>query len=189
MNTKLALISLLFAFSLTACGGDDASSSEQGFTACGSFPDSVPKTCNPGQYCDDEGFSRCELGCLGNYNCEDGSECRKAPNDDVGICSGAAPLPDGGAPAPDGPPPTTDTLAGCLNACSILTGCGALDVGEGAQCNSDCNGLSDGQRQAIIDCVGDWNCAGNIPACLGLECGPEYDCPESGQDCLGGICL
>jgi len=188
MNKRLARISLLL-LSLAACGTGDSGANDKGFTACGDFPDQEPKTCNPGQYCEDEIFSECALGCLGNYNCEEGSECRKAPGEDVGVCDGAAPAPDGGTPSsPDGGP-TGNALEACLNACSILTGCGAIDVGEGAQCNSDCNGLSDGQRQAVADCVGDWNCSGDIPPCLGLECGPAYDCPVSGQDCLGGICL
>ncbi len=189
MNTRFA-ISSLFALCLAACGGggDGTDNSDVGFTACGDYPDSQPKTCNPGQYCADEIFSSCELGCLGTYNCEEGSECRKAPGEDVGSCDGAAEAPDGGPGAPDSGP-TSNSLQACLDACSTLTGCGALDIGGGAQCNSDCNGLSDGQRQAVADCVGDWNCLGEIPPCTGLECGPSYDCPISGEECVGGFCL
>ncbi len=184
MTSKQRILSPLLALLLVACGGDDSGSDDErpGFTACGAFPDDVPKTCNPGQYCADEIFSECSLGCLGDYNCESGSTCRKEAGEDVGTCDGSQPLPDGGTP-------TGNALQACLDACSTLTACGAIDVGEGAQCNSDCDGLSDGQRQAVADCVGDWDCSGNIPACLGLECGPAYDCPVSGQQCVGGSCL
>ncbi len=183
MKTQLIFLAM-FAFCVGACGSDGSEDERQGFTACGNFPDSQPKTCNPGQYCSDEGFSECSLGCLGDYNCEEGSVCRKEPGEDEGACDGSGP-----APTPDGGGSTGNALQACLDACSILTGCGAIDVGEGAQCNSDCNGLSDGQRQAVADCVGDWNCSGSIPACLGLECGPAYDCPIGDQTCVGGTCL
>ncbi len=175
---------VLLALTLGACGSGDGGEDRQGFTACGDFPGSKPKTCNPGQYCSDEIFSECSSGCLGDYNCEEGSVCRKEPGENEGICEGAGP-----GPQPDGGVTPGNALQACLDACSILTGCGAIDVGEGAQCNSDCNGLSDGQRQAVADCVGDWDCSGEIPACLGLECGPAYDCPVSGQQCVGGVCL
>jgi hypothetical protein len=189
MNKFVSLLPSLLLASLIACGADgqdgagaDGGNSRQGFTDCGNFPDQQPKTCNPGQYCADEGFSECELGCLGDYNCEAGRTCRKDPGQDVGSCDAAPSLPDAGTP-------TSNELERCLNACSTLTGCGAIDVGEGAQCTSDCNGLSDGQRKAVADCVGDWDCSGSIPACLGLECGPAYDCPIGGEQCIGGTCL
>lgn len=185
MKTILSIFSLcILSLTVAACGSgsDDGGGSSKGFTACGNFPDEQAKTCNPGQYCADEIFSKCELGCLGDFNCESGSVCRKAAGDDVGSCDGAQPMPDGGRP-------DDNQLERCLDACSILTNCGAIDVGDGAQCTSDCNGLSDGQRKAVADCVGDWDCSGNIPPCLNLECGPAYDCPINGQDCLGGTCI
>lgn len=181
MKILFAMYSLSFAL-LLACGTDDMNDDQAGFTSCGEFPDFKPKTCNPGQFCADEGFSQCELGCLGDYNCEQGTTCRKNPGEDVGSCDGAQPLPDGG-------PPQSNELQRCIDACSTLTACGAIDVGQGAQCNSDCNGLSDGQRKAVADCVGDWNCSGGIPACLGFECGPAYSCPIDGEQCVGNTCL
>ena len=43
----------LAAGSLLACGGEEESApvGAKGFTACGSFPDFQPKTCQPGQDC------------------------------------------------------------------------------------------------------------------------------------------
>lgn len=188
MTSKQLAISSLLALLLAACGGDDFAGGDDrpGFTECGNYPDQMGKTCNPGQYCADEIFSDCSLGCLGDYNCESGSTCLKEPGDDVGSCDASSPPAD----EADAGAPMGDALGACLNACSILTACGAIDVADGAQCTSDCNGLlSDGQRQAVADCVGAWDCSGDIPACLRLECGPAYDCPLSGEQCLGGTCL
>ena len=182
MKTTVFAIPLLLISLLAACGSADDAGLSQGFTACGDFPDQQAKTCNPGQYCADEIFSDCALGCLGDYNCEEGNSCQKEPGQDIGTCGGFESSPDAGTVP-------TNELERCIEACSILTGCGAIDVGEGAQCNSDCNGLSDGQRKAVADCVGDWNCTGEIPPCLGLECGPAYDCPINDEQCIGGSCL
>ena len=136
--------------------------------------------------CHVDGAWPAAMGVMGGWEEDGGGGVGLLPAGTAGTLAGTK---DGGTtPDPDPDPEPTDELQRCIDSCSTLTSCGAIDVGEGAQCNSDCNGLSDGQRKAFADCVGDWDCSGDIPPCLGLECGPAYDCPV-GQDCLGGTCL
>lgn len=56
-----------------------------GVTPCGSFGDEEIM-CQPGQFCEDARFSRCELGCLSDLNCTDSQRCVKAAGADVGSC-------------------------------------------------------------------------------------------------------
>jgi len=91
---KLLILALL-CLSLTACEGplDRAFGGggghlAPGFTPCGDFLAGWGESviCQPGQYCADETFSECELGCLSDYNCEDGKYCSGASNQGPGSC-------------------------------------------------------------------------------------------------------
>ena len=56
-----------------------------GTTTCGDFPDG-PKSCQAGQYCLDQTFSRCESGCLSDMNCASNQTCQKATGETTGSC-------------------------------------------------------------------------------------------------------
>jgi len=74
-------------------GGNNAAGSNStynnnpgnGITACGDFPDG-PKSCQAGQYCSDQTFSRCEAGCLSDTNCASNQTCQKASGATTGSC-------------------------------------------------------------------------------------------------------
>lgn len=59
-----------------------------GFTPCGDFVASFGErnVCNPNQYCADQTFSTCLMGCLSEYNCTDNQQCVKDEGADVGTC-------------------------------------------------------------------------------------------------------
>ncbi len=63
--------------------GDDPSS-EQGYTTCGTGVSQT--TCHPNQYCADDYWGDCELGCLSNDNCAGDQRCDKQEGEHVGIC-------------------------------------------------------------------------------------------------------
>ena len=92
---SIVLIISLFFLSLTACEGPldrafggGSGHLAPGFTPCGDFLAGWGESviCQPGQYCADETFSDCELGCLSDYNCEDGKVCSGASNQGPGSC-------------------------------------------------------------------------------------------------------
>lgn len=56
-----------------------------GATACGTFS-GEEVMCQPGQYCEDSRFNRCELGCLSDGNCAPNQLCIKESGEDVGSC-------------------------------------------------------------------------------------------------------
>ena len=164
---------------LLACGSDDGVGTgnaglTQGFTHCGDFPDNKPKTCQPGQYCSDEGFSTCRSGCLSNINCAADQACSKVGGN-VGICKSTGPVPG------------VDQLARCKGGCKKMIQCGLITVADSSACDGSCQAANKAQRKAIADCTDTWNC-GALPACLGVECGGKYKC-KAGQTCLDGSCL
>jgi hypothetical protein len=80
---------------LSGCGGaaeaDDPSNpggscnaSTKGFIDCG--PSGISKTCQPGQYCSDETFGECSVGCLADVNCACNQTCVIPSGDSVGSC-------------------------------------------------------------------------------------------------------
>ena len=60
-------------------------SSTMGVTRCGDNPDRI-STCQPGQYCYNSYFARCEPGCLSDLNCASEQLCVKDPGKNVGTC-------------------------------------------------------------------------------------------------------
>ena len=63
---------------------DNNNGSERGYTSCGTGLDE--STCHPNQYCADDYWGDCELGCLSNDNCAEDQECVKDADEDVGSC-------------------------------------------------------------------------------------------------------
>jgi len=196
MHRSLSVSHLLVSsllIGLVACGGGETSGetgggsggsggSKPGFTACGDYPDNQPKTCQPGQYCSDEKFSDCSTGCLSNVNCASDQTCVKAAGQDEGTCQN-------NSTSTTSTGMTTDQLARCKAACTKLLQCSLIDAGEGAQCDNECNGLSESQQKAFADCVDPWTCASAIPGCLNMQCGPSYPCADASQSCVGHSCL
>ena len=165
---------------LLACGGDDSLGTgnaglTQGFTHCGDFPDGKGKTCQPGQYCSDEGFSTCRTGCLSNINCASDQACQKKSSS-IGSCQNT------------GPAPKTDQLVRCKGACTKMIQCGLLTVADSQSCDGACQSASEAQRKGLADCAASWSCGPTLPACLGVECGGKYKC-GGGKTCLDGTCL
>ena len=174
-----AVCCTLACVGLLACGSDDGvgpgnAGLVQGFTHCGDFPDGKSKTCQPGQYCYDEGFSSCHSGCLSNINCASDQKCSKGSSN-TGTCQSI------------GPKPTVDQLVRCKAACTKMIKCGLLTVADSSACDGSCQSANSAQRKAIADCADTWSC-GALPACLGVECGGKYKC-SGGQTCLDGSCL
>lgn len=176
---------VLLILLIAGCGGtgDRGTSSPrspgQQTTNCGGV------SCQAGQYCADDRFGRCENGCLSDGNCADNQFCDKTQHpdpfdDNVGSCENEE--------ATRMMPPSTDELARCKQACTILTGCSAISAADAVECNNGCTTASEAQRKAVADCVGEWDCGGGIPACTNIECGPAYPC-GAGENCVGGTCL
>lgn len=88
------LISLTFAvfglLSTAACGlidldGDDDRLHIRGYTSCGDFAGD-DKVCQPGQFCADEMWSECEIGCLSDVNCASNQVCVLTRTREPGYC-------------------------------------------------------------------------------------------------------
>lgn len=84
LGRLLTALALLFAMSGCLFIDDHPDSKRQGFTYCGDFLDET--YCQPGQYCEDATFSKCEPGCLSSANCSDDQVCVKSNNQDIGTC-------------------------------------------------------------------------------------------------------
>lgn len=118
-----------------AAGGGGAgggSSGRTGVTACGSFPDNQPKSCQAGQYCSDERISRCQAGCLSDNNCAGNQTCDKSGGTNTGSCVNVAPA-------------TTTT---CADLCKKAKACNPqLDT---AQCEGGCVGFTEECKACVI---------------------------------------
>lgn len=57
---------------------------DPGYTSCGDGYSET--TCHPNQYCADDDWGDCELGCLSGENCTDDQRCEKESGEDVGTC-------------------------------------------------------------------------------------------------------
>lgn len=171
----------LWAAGLVGCTSSQPSpTARQGFTACGEFP-SGPVECQPGQYCADATFSRCEPGCTSDVNCAESQTCVKASGESVGDCvnTTVTPQPDAGTP------PNGSVLEACRAACDHFQTCG-LGAAETARCRTDCGSLTEEQQRAIGNCE-ETSCV-SVTRCLGVDCLNDDDC-SGGQSCVGFACL
>ncbi len=209
MLRRLSLLLLLSSAFLFTLGCDEESTKKegnQGFTACGDFP-SGPVTCQPGQYCEDPIFSKCESGCLSNDNCSADQECVKTGGDNVGSCQNkvvsgcpATPCPDGTV-CQDGTcvPVSTGSCADfCAKAVSCdpetdMTLCMAMCSAAPASCVScvigaTCASLEDGICDTF--CVVDINDCEDNSDCDGWYCNPAKVCVEclTSDHCTNGTC-
>lgn len=132
MNKSMMVAAILVLGLVTAgCGGDDSDGeggglgggsggssgntagsggggdTRNGITPCGNFPDQQAKSCQAGQYCEDEILSKCTAGCLSNTNCASNQTCEKASGADVGSCQNMATSTDCG--------PVCDRVLACDN--------------------------------------------------------------------------
>lgn len=131
--------------------GSGGSTSANGVTPCGNFPDLIAKTCQAGQYCADEGFSECKVGCLSNTNCADNQTCEKAAGADVGACQNVT------------------SGVSCADFCAKITVCDSSITM--AQCNEVCPGFNDTCKKCVVD--------GNCPAIIEGSC--DAACGFSGD--------
>lgn len=95
--TCLYALVVALAASTTGCGdfiddGSDWSSDEhtnaptiRGFTACGDYVGET-QYCQPGQFCENALWNRCEIGCLSDVNCASNQECVITSPNEPGFC-------------------------------------------------------------------------------------------------------
>jgi len=197
---------------LFTLGCDEESSKKEGnkgFTACGDFP-SGPVTCQPGQYCEDPIFSKCESGCLANDNCAADQECVKEGGNNVGTCQNkvvsgcpATPCPDGtvcqdgtcvplvsgcpGTPCPDGTVCQNGTCVpvssgGCADFCAKITSC------DPSTNQAECLLLCSLAPAACVNCVTGATCGNLENGICDSVCDIGVDDCQSDTDCEGWYC-
>ncbi len=137
---------------------------QTGVTACGSVA-GQPSSCQAGQYCADETFSRCVNGCLSNANCASDQECKKAGGENDGTCQNKT----------SAPPTGVD----CAAFCDKATACGVTST---TSCDQVCKAVSSACRACVVDA----NC--NDPNACSTECNTGSTPPPALPDNMGAKC-
>jgi hypothetical protein len=176
---RLSLTWLALAALLAACGptvqlpGDPQNPDnpqnpplERGYTECGDFLSNPPGTkvrCQPGQYCQDQTFSKCEPGCTSDANCAANQVCVKESGKNVGSCQNTTtPACSAAQPCPSGQT--------CVNGqCTVVNNPPACSATQPCPSGQTC---VNGQCTVV----------NNPPACSA-----SVPCP-SGKVCVSGIC-
>jgi hypothetical protein len=137
MKKTITVLSLVWlACTVNTAPGSSSSGAAaaggNGVTSCGNFPDMIAKSCQAGQYCDDEGFSKCLNGCLSDTNCASNQTCEKASATKVGNCINK----------------TTPTATSCTDLCKKAIGCKAQTTQP--MCEAACLGLTEACKACVI---------------------------------------
>jgi hypothetical protein len=107
MPNRITAIVFTVAGLLSAAGcslidldGDDDRLHIRGYTSCGDFAgdDAV---CQPGQFCADEMWSECEIGCLSDVNCASNQICILTRPREAGYCENIRSVSSRLSEAPD----------------------------------------------------------------------------------------
>ena len=123
-------------------GGTTPAGSRTGITPCGNFPDRIAKSCQAGQHCTDEGFSKCDTGCLTDNNCPQSATC--AITGASGICQNTAPAPG---------------TVSCDDLCKHVQACAPTVTA--AQCAQLCAGYNETCKKCVLQA----NCSAPKTAC------------------------